>query len=168
MVYKGKGKSNKPKKYGLYSIDPSDDETLNWYLNTTLWNETFHHSKNCLADFYPIYKGADKCRWSCVFCESGYYKNTTGQDECLVCNRSTSLTNVNRTKCLPFDYQYYQVKGKYTSIVTLLATLGFLYSLLFLIIFVRYRNTPVVKSFNVPLTFSLKWFCILAKAVRYF
>ena len=112
MVYKGKGKSNKPKKYGLYSIDPSGNETLNWYSNTTLWNETFHHSKNCLAGFYPIYKGADKCRWSCVSCESGYYKNTTGQDKCLVCNRSTSLTNANRTKCLPFDYQYYQLKGK--------------------------------------------------------
>ena len=154
MVYKGKGKSNKPKKYELYSIDPSGNETLNWYSNTTLWNETFHHSKNCLAGFYPIYKGADKCRWSCVSCESGYYKNTTGQDKCLVCNRSTSLTNANRTKCLPFDYQYYQVKGKYSSIVKLLTTLGFLYSLSFLIIFVRYRNTPVVKSSNIPLTFT--------------
>ena len=154
MVYKGKGKSYKLKKYGLYSIDPSGNETLNWYSNTTLWNETFHHSKNCLAGFYPIYKGADKCRWSYVFCESGYYKNTTGQDMCLVCNRSTSLTNANRTKCLPFDYQYYQVKGKYSSIVKLLTTLGFLYSLSFLIIFVRYRNTPVVKSSNIPLTFT--------------
>ena len=36
----------------------------------------------------------------------------------------------------------------------LLTTLGFLYSLSFLIIFVRYRNTPVVKSSNIPLTFT--------------
>ena len=140
MVKKGKEKSNEWKKYGLYTISPRGNETLNWYSNTTLWNETFHHSKNCLAGFYPIYKGADKCRWSCVFCESGYYKNTTGQDECLVCNRSTSLTNANRTKCLPFDYQYYQVKGKYSSIVKLLTTLGFLYSLSFLIIFDNFSS----------------------------
>ena len=154
MVYKAKGKSNKPKKYGLYIIDPKGNETLSWYSNTTLWNETFYHSKNCLAGSYPIYKGADKCWWICVFCESGFYKNTTGQDKCLLCNRSTSLTSANRTKCLPFDYQYYQVKGKYSSIVKLLATLGFLYSLSFLVIFVRYRNTPVVKSSSVPLTFT--------------
>ena len=154
LVYKAKGKSNKEKKYGLYTVHPTGNETISWYSNATLWNETFHHSKNCLAGFYPIYKGADKCRWSCVFCESGYYKNTTGQDECLVCNRSTSLTNANRTKCLPFDYRYYQVKGKYSSIVKLLTTLGFLYSLSFLVVFVRYRNTPVVKSSNTTLTFT--------------
>ena len=154
MVYKAKGKSNRQKRYGLYTIEPRGNETLNWYQNTTLSNETFHQSKNCLAGFYPIYKGSDKCRWRCVFFESGYYKNTTGQYECLVCNRSTYLTNANRTKCLPFDYQYYQVKGKYSNIVQLLATLGFLYSLSFLVTFVRYRNTPVVKSSNIPLTFT--------------
>ena len=154
MVYKAKGKSNKPNEYGLYTIDPRGNETLSWYSNTTLWNETFYHSKNCLEGFYPIYKGADKCRWICIFCESGFYKSTAGQGKCLLCNPSTSLTNANRTKCLPFDYQYYQVKGKYSSIVKLLATLGFLYSLSFLVIFVRYRNTPVVKSSNVPLTFT--------------
>ena len=53
-----------PKKiYGLYTIDRSGNETLNWYSNTTLWNETFNHSNNCLAGYYPIYKGADKCHW---------------------------------------------------------------------------------------------------------
>ena len=144
-----------PKKiYGLYTIDRSGNETLNWYSNTTLWNETFNHSNNCLAGYYPIYKGADKCHWSCVFCESGYYKNSTGQDECWMCNRSTSVTNTNRTKCLTFAYQYYQVKRNYKSIVQLLAAVGFLYSSSFLAIFVRYRNTPVVKSSNIPLTFS--------------
>ena len=61
-----------PKKiYGLYTIDRSCNETLNWYSNTTLWNETFNHSNNCLAGYCPIYNGADKCHWSCVFCESG-------------------------------------------------------------------------------------------------
>ena len=50
MAQKEKGKSNKPKKYGLYSIDPSGNKTLNWYSNTTLWNETSYDSKNCLVD----------------------------------------------------------------------------------------------------------------------
>ena len=147
-------KEKKKKKYGLYTIDRSSNETLNWYSNTTSWNETFHQSKNCLAGFYPIYKGADKCHWSCVLCESGYYKNFTGEDKCWMCNRSTSVTNTNRTKCFPFSYQYYQVNGNYKIIAQLLAVVEFLYSSSFLGIFVRYRNTPVVKSSNIPLTFS--------------
>ena len=44
-------KEKKKKKYGLYTIDRSSNETLNWYSNTTSWNETFHQSKNCLAGF---------------------------------------------------------------------------------------------------------------------
>ena len=120
MFYQAKEK----KLCGEYTINRTGNEKLKWYSNTTLWNETFYHSKNCLAGFYPIYKGADKCRWSCVLCESGYYKNFTGQGECRMCNRSTSVTNVNRTKCLPFAYQYYQVNGNYKSIVQLLATVG--------------------------------------------
>ena len=152
LFYKAKGK--KREDYGLYTIDRGGKQTLKWYSSSTLWNETFYHSKNCLAGFYPIYSGADKCRWSCIFCESGYYKNFTGQDKCWMCNRSTSVTNANRTNCFPFAYQYYQVRGSYKSIVQLLATLGFLYSLSFLVIFLRYRNTPVVKSSNIPLTFA--------------
>ena len=46
------------------------------------------------------------------------------------------------------------MKRNYKSIVQLLAV-GFLYSSSFLPIFVRYRNTPVVKSSNIPLTFFL-------------
>ena len=156
MIYKTKGENNTLKKYGLYTIDGIDgNETLNWYSNTTLWNETFYHSKNCQAGYYPIYKGADKCRWMCVFCESRYYKKVTGQSKTFtMCNRSTFLTNPNRTKCLPFVYQHYQVKGKHKSIVQLLATVRFLYSLSFLAIFLKYRNTPLVKSFNIPLTLT--------------
>ena len=150
MFYQAKEK----KLCGEYTINRTGNEKLKWYSNTNLRNETFYHSKNCLAGFYPIYKGADKCRWSCVLCESGYYKNFTGQGECRMCNRSTSVTNVNRTKCLPFAYQYYQVNGNYKSIVQLLATVGFLYSSSFLAIFVRYLNTPIVKSSNIPLTFA--------------
>ena len=149
MFYQAKEK----KLYGMYTISRRGNEKLKWYSNTTLWNETFYHSKNCLAGFYPIYKVADKCRSSCVFFESGYYKNFTDQGECWMCNQSTSVTKVNRAKCLPFAYQYYKVKGNYKSIVPLLATVEFLYSSSFLAVFLRYRNTPVVRSSNALLTF---------------
>ena len=46
------------------------------------------------------------------------------------------------------------MNGNYKIIAQLLAVVEFLYSSSFLGIFVRYRNTPVVKSSNIPLTFS--------------
>ena len=168
MIYKEKGMNNTLKEYGLYTIDGIDgNEKLHWHSNATSWNETFYHSEYCQAGFYPIYKGADKCRWICVFCESGYYKKVTEQNKCSMSNRNTFVTNLNRIKCLPFVHQHYQVNRKCKSIVQLLATVGFLYSLSFLAIFLEYRITPVVKSSNIPLT-PTQIIYILAKAVSYF
>ena len=86
-----------------------------------------------------------------MFCENKHFKKAEGQDECTKCDEKTSLTNKNRTICIPFAYDYYQIVGKYSNIAFIFAIIGALYTTI-LFIFFKYRKTLVVKSSNFPLS----------------
>ena len=108
--------------------------------------------KNCSPGHYPIYTGLSRCCWVCMFCENKHFKKAEGQDECTKCDEKTSLTNKNRTICIPFTYDYYQLVEKYINIAFIFAQIGGLYTTIILFVFVKYRKTPVVKSSNFPLS----------------
>ena len=108
--------------------------------------------KNCSPGHYPIYTGLSRCSWVCMFWENKHFKKAEGQGECTKCDEKTSLTNKNRTICIPFTYDYYQLVEKYINIAFIFAQIGGLYTTIILFVFVKYRKTPVVKSFNFPLS----------------
>ena len=108
--------------------------------------------KNCSPGHYPIYTGLSRCCWVCMFCENKHFKKAEGQDECTKCDEKTSLTNKNRTICIPFTYDYFQLVEKYINIAFIFAMIGGLYTTIILFVFVKYRKTPVVKSSNFPLS----------------
>ena len=97
----------------------------------------------------------------CMFCKIKYFKTAEGQDGCAKCDEKTSLTNENRTMCIPFTYQYYQIMGNNKNIVFIFAAIGSLYSTFILFVFAK---TPMVKSFN----FSLSLIQIIFHAMQSF
>ena len=137
-------------RYGKYR-DRKRQRTVEWLTRNFKLGFSFCQT-NCRPGYYPIYTGHNRCCWVCKFCENKYFKIAEGQDKCVKCDEKTSLTNENRTMCIPFTYQYYQIEGKNTNIVFILATIGSLYSTTILFVFAKYRKTPVVKSSNYPLS----------------
>ena len=125
--------------------------TAEWLTSNITLTDTFCQ-RNCSPGYYPIYTGRSRCYWVCMFCENKYFKKTEGQSKCTKCDEKTSLTNKNRTICIPFTYDFYQIVGKYTNVAFIFAITGFLYATITLLVFVKYRKTPVVKSSNFPLS----------------
>ena len=137
-------------RYGKYR-DRNPQATVKWFTSNIKLGFSFCQ-KNCRPGYYPIYTGHNRCCWVCKFCENKYFKTAEGQDECLKCDEKNSLTNENRTMCIPFTYHFFQIEGNKTNIVFILATIGSLYSTMILFVFVKNRKTPVVKSSNFPLS----------------
>ena len=137
-------------RYGKYR-DRRSQATAEWLTSNITLTSGFCQ-KNCSPGHYPIYTGLSRCCWVCMFCENKYFKKAEGQGECIKCDEKTSLTSKNRTICVPFAYDYYQIVVKDTNIAFILAIIGALYTTIILFIFVKYRKTPVVKSSNFPLS----------------
>ena len=145
-----KGGVVKTVRYAKYR-DGKRQAAVEWLTSNITLSCSFCQ-KNCSPGYYPIYTGHNRCCWVCAFCENKYFKTAEGQDECTKCDEKTSLTNENRTMCIPYTYQYYQIEGNNTNIVFIFATIGSLYSTVILFVFAKYRKTPVVKSSNFPLS----------------
>ena len=133
--------------------DRKPQATVKWLTRNIKLGFSFCQT-NCHQGYYPIYTGHNSCCWVCKFCENKYFKTATGQDKCLKCDEKTSLSNENRTMCIPFTYQYYQIEGNHTNIAFILATIGSLHSTTILFVFAKYRKTPVVKSSNFPVSLT--------------
>ena len=93
--------------------------------------------KNCRPGYYPIYTAHNRYCWMCMFCKIKYFKTAEGQDGCAKCDEKTLLTNENRTMCIPFTYQYYQIEGNNKKIVFIFAAIGSLYSTFILFVFAK-------------------------------
>ena len=105
--------------------------------------------KTCGPGFTPAYI-IETCCWKCVSCWSGYVKKSAGQTNCKKCK--DSIPNVNNTQCLPYSNNYFTTTQQVKMLVILLASLSSLYMLCFLLVFLYYRNTPLVKSSNLTLS----------------
>ena len=118
---------------------------------------------NCSKGYYPIYK-PHRCCWNCVPCPSGFVKPIVGQSLCLKC-MDYSIPNVNRTACLPPVYKYYNMNYKQRVIVTTFTLLGVAFAGFFLMVFLRYKNTPLVKSSNYNLSITQLMFHLLLNLI---
>ena len=106
----------------------------------------------CSKGYYPVYK-SPPCCWNCLPCPSGFVKPIVGQSLCLKC-MNYSIPNVNQTKCLPPVYKYYKLNDKQRVIITTFTLLGVVFAGFFLMIFLCYKNTPLVKSSNYHLSIT--------------
>ena len=106
--------------------------------------------RTCLAGYYPVYL-SQGCCWKCQLCLPGFVKPYQGQHECIRCS-SESLTNQNRTNCVPFKYIYFQINELQMIVAIIMSFLGCIYTVTYLVIFIWFRNTPMVKSSNIKLS----------------
>ena len=94
------------------------------------------------------------CCWECVECPPGMVTSSSNSLNCTVC-KEKQRANDQRTTCedLPFhNLQWHSIAG---SVVIVTTTCGLLGTLLSLAVFVKYRNSPIVKASNKELSFLL-------------
>ena len=90
--------------------------------------------------------------WHCRKCLLGTYKNVTGNSSCVPCHYPFT-TDSNGTSCFdPFAMRHLTWNGTVEIVALTLSTLTGTLVLLTSGLFVKYKNTPVIRHTNLPMS----------------
>lgn len=95
-----------------------------------------------------------QCCWTCQRCFAGSISNRTDATRCLPCPKDY-MTDINRTACVFIPLNYLDWGSFWTISIILLALLSVCILFFVVLLFMRYFNTPVVKSSNRELSLLL-------------
>ncbi|XP_053279288.1 extracellular calcium-sensing receptor [Pleuronectes platessa] len=108
-------------------------------------------------------KGEPVCCFDCIPCADGEISNTTGSPHCDPCP-SEFWSNTDRTACVPRQLDFLSFNETLGITLTTVAISGVVVTTAVFVMFLYYRQTPMVRANNSELSFllllSLK-FCFL-------
>ncbi|KAJ3665469.1 hypothetical protein Zmor_000962 [Zophobas morio] len=152
-----------PGRYDIMNYQKLENGTFayvqvgNWHNKSLSWTRPVQFGKSTIvksvcAEECPKghYKnvqqgGKDKrCCWVCVPCPSGEILNEEGES----CDRCPlgSVPDERKQTCLRLPIEHMQWWNTQAIVAMIFASLGFLSTLFAFLVFVKYNNTPVVKS----------------------
>ncbi|XP_028647608.2 extracellular calcium-sensing receptor-like [Erpetoichthys calabaricus] len=99
-------------------------------------------------------KGEPVCCFDCVPCADGEISRETDSVECFQCP-SEFWSNPSRTQCILKEIEFLSYEDAMGITLTATAIFGSCMSVGVLVVFIYYRNTPVVKANNSELSFLL-------------
>lgn len=152
----------------LYSVASKKSEAR--FVNIAMWSSDANftyldptlyllsksvHSKcadSCKAGFYPIYHGSKSCCWTCVACPLNYMK-TTGASECTKCP-DQQVSNMKRTRCVVLNVEALHYDSNEAYVMYVFVLLGISTTAWFIVTFIKFKHTPVVRSSNFELSLT--------------
>ncbi|KAM9316322.1 extracellular calcium-sensing receptor-like [Gastrophryne carolinensis] len=99
-------------------------------------------------------QGEPQCCFDCVPCSTGEISNRTDAAECVQCP-GDQWPNEERNKCIPKIIEYLSYQEPLGIILVLMVTGSSILAFSILMIFIRFKDTPVVKATNRELSFVL-------------
>ncbi|XP_060780468.1 extracellular calcium-sensing receptor-like [Neoarius graeffei] len=99
-------------------------------------------------------KGLPVCCFDCLPCAEGEFSNVTGSQECYRCPPEF-WSNSLRTACVPREVEYLSFNETMGITLTTVALCGTMTTAAVGVVFVYYRQTPIVKANNSELSFLL-------------
>ncbi|XP_073485000.1 extracellular calcium-sensing receptor-like [Aquarana catesbeiana] len=150
------------KKVGSYSgSTPDRQQLLMDELETTLWNGDKSQppvsvcSASCKPGFRKsIIQGQPACCFSCIPCPDGEISNETDCTECIRCDQDF-WSNNNKTACIPKEVDYLSFGETLAITFSTAATLGIFQTIIVTLVFIKYKNTPIVRAQNLEMSFLL-------------
>ncbi|XP_029435567.1 extracellular calcium-sensing receptor-like [Rhinatrema bivittatum] len=127
---------------------------MQWYMQHT---EVPHStcSKSCLPGHRKApQKGRPPCCFDCLPCAEGEISNMTDSNVCWQC-ASDQWPNERRSECVPKRIEYLSYQEVMGIILAVVAISFFIITAAILWVFIKYRDTPIVKANNRELSFLL-------------
>ncbi|XP_063157918.1 vomeronasal type-2 receptor 26-like [Candoia aspera] len=126
------------------------------------WHRAFNQvlplatcNDNCHPGFNREKKeGEPFCCYNCAPCPEGKISDQKDRDDCFACPEN-QYANRERNQCLPKIPNFLTYQEPLGFALAFLALLSALITALVLGIFIKHRNTPMVKANNRDLTYSL-------------
>ncbi|KAI4902495.1 hypothetical protein NFI96_014848, partial [Prochilodus magdalenae] len=114
---------------------------------------------NCSEDCDPgtrkgIIDGMPTCCFECTECSDGEYSDHKDASICTKCPNN-SWSNGNHTSCFLKEIEFLSWSEPFGIALALFAVLGVLLTSFVMGVFVRFRNTPIVKASNRELSYLL-------------
>ncbi|XP_069495791.1 extracellular calcium-sensing receptor-like [Ambystoma mexicanum] len=144
-------------------IDPTATEgnevTVN--MNSILWNDgtaTVPHSV-CSTPCAPGYRKAARegepiCCFDCVPCSQGEISNHSGAVKCIQCP-DRQWANLRQDQCIDKLTEFLSYEDPLGLMLAISASLMIFLTASILCVFIKYRNTPIVKANNRRLSYLL-------------
>ncbi|XP_066486272.1 vomeronasal type-2 receptor 26-like [Tiliqua scincoides] len=130
-------------------------EAIKWH---NMFNQVMPLAKcndNCHPGFCKKTKeGQPFCCYDCVPCADGKISHQKDMDDCVKCS-ADQFPNKNKDQCLPKRINFLSFSEMLGIILVSLALSFSLVTSLVLIIFIKNKNTPIVKANNRDLTYFL-------------
>ncbi|XP_043922295.1 vomeronasal type-2 receptor 116-like, partial [Protopterus annectens] len=153
-------------------IDPrvSRGEDIKINISRILWNERYTQiprsvcSESCSPGHRRIaIEGQPICCFSCVPCSKGEIANETNSNICLKCS-DDQWSNERHDECILRDYEFLAYEDPLGTSLMVIAVIFCLLTASILCIFMKHRDTPIVKANNRGLSYLLLlalMFCFL-------
>nr|XP_027791919.1 extracellular calcium-sensing receptor isoform X2 [Marmota flaviventris] len=149
------------KEVGHYNVYAKKGERLFINEEKILWSGFSREvpfsncSRDCLAGTRKgIIEGEPTCCFECVECADGEYSDETDASACIKCP-DDFWSNENHTSCIAKEIEFLSWTEPFGIALTLFAVLGIFLTAFVLGVFIKFRNTPIVKATNRELSYLL-------------
>ncbi|XP_075330723.1 extracellular calcium-sensing receptor-like [Odontesthes bonariensis] len=96
-------------------------------------------------------KGKPTCCFDCVPCADGTISNSSGSTDCTPCPQEY-WSNERKNECIPKNIEFLSYHEPMGTALTVVSLVGAFMSLVTMMVFIHYRETPVVKASNSELS----------------
>ncbi|XP_043919406.1 extracellular calcium-sensing receptor-like [Protopterus annectens] len=148
-------------KVGKMEPRASPGKAISINVTAILWNEKYTEvprsvcSESCLSGYRKILrKGEPICCFDCSLCSSGEITNVTDSLDCLKCPED-QWPNENRDACIPKVIEFLSYEEPLGTTLAVIALFMTLLNASVLGIFIKHRDTPIVKANNRELSYFL-------------
>ncbi|XP_014438327.1 vomeronasal type-2 receptor 116-like, partial [Tupaia chinensis] len=140
-------------KVGEFIYKNSHDQGLIIKEEMINWSSVCSHS--CVPGFQKIpQEGRPVCCFICASCPESAISNQTNAKQCVQCP-AKEYPNSERTHCLPKPVTFLAFEDALGTAMACIALCLFVLTTVVLGIFVKHRDTPIVKANNQALSFIL-------------
>ncbi|XP_054832678.1 vomeronasal type-2 receptor 26-like [Eublepharis macularius] len=108
----------------------------------------------CHGQSKKMKAGEPFCCYDCIPCPEGKISNQKDMDDCITC-REDLYPSMEQDQCIPKDLTYLFYDEPLGATLAIFALIFSLITVLMLGIFMKHRNTPIVRANNQSITYTL-------------
>ncbi|XP_043943913.1 extracellular calcium-sensing receptor-like [Protopterus annectens] len=101
-----------------------------------------------------VHRGQPVCCYDCIPCSEGEISNQSDANSCIPCPKDTWSSD-NRSSCIPKIMELLSYEEPLGVILTLISTTSSVVTIMILCVFIKFRDTPLVKANNRDLSYLL-------------